>query len=149
MLSKGYNMPEDIDLALLIALIGAHQSQKIEGRTRIQKLVCILKTRDKLPFTFDFKPYFYGPYSDELSEDINTLIGMKLLEETITPIGFGSYRYDYSFTKNAQRLFSKLETASPEIVRKLRDKIKLLENMKTPDLVKLAKESSGIESVSS
>jgi uncharacterized protein YwgA len=140
-------MSENIDLALIIAVFGAHKTKKIEGRTRIQKISCILKYQDKIPFTFNYKPYYYGPYSDELSEDINTLIGMKLLEENITYTGNGSYRYDYTLTNNASKLLKKLEKSNPIIMGKINKKIQTLEDMRTSNLVCLAKEVSGIQSI--
>jgi uncharacterized protein YwgA len=135
------------DLALILGLFGSHSSKRIEGRTRIQKLSCILKYRYDIPFKFIFKPYFYGPYSDELSEDINTLIGMKLIDESISYVGNGYYRYDYMLTKKAEQIVKELEHKLPNIMEKIDEQVKSLEQMNTPELVKLAKETSGIQSI--
>lgn len=141
-------MPEDIDLALLICMFGVHSDGKIEGRTRIQKMVCILKFKENLPFTFNFKPYYYGPYSDELSETINTLVGMKLLKEIIAPTRYYSYRYDYELTEQAKQLFSKIQQKNEDLITYLSEKVGELEHLSTPDLVGYAKRISGIESIS-
>ena len=142
-------MPEDINLALLIAVFGVHRGGKIEGRTRIQKLICLLQYQSKLPFSFKFKPYYYGPYSDELSEANNLLVGLKLLEETILPTHFYSFRYDYKLTEQGELLFSKIKQRSERLITTLEEEIGVFEDMSTPDLVKLAKQITGIESISS
>jgi len=142
-------MPENIDLALLIAIFGVHRGGRIEGRTRIQKLVCLLQNQSKFPFTFKFKPYYYGPYSDDLSDTINFLVGMKLIEETIVPTRFYSFRYDYQLTEKGKLVFSKVQQRSERIINTLIDEIKALEETSTTDLVKLAKKITGIESISS
>ena len=64
-------MVKKLDLTLLISVFGVIPERKIQGRTRIQKLICLLKFKDKLPFSFKFKSLF-GPYSNDLSESINT-----------------------------------------------------------------------------
>lgn len=141
-------MPKVTDIVLLISLFGSHEGNRIEGRTRIQKEVCLLKYKSKLPFTFDFIPYFFGPYSEELSETLNTLVGVKLLKETIIPVGFNSFRYDYELTKQGKDLFNKLLKDSKEVANSVIKEAEGFEALETRDLVSLAKRISGIESVS-
>jgi len=141
-------LPENIDIILLISVFGAHEGGKIEGRTRIQKEICLLKYRSKLPFTFDFKPYYYGPYSEDLSDTLNTLVGVKLLKETIIPVSFNSFRYDYTLTERGKQLFDRFREDIKEIINSISKEVKELEILDTPNLVSLAKKISGIESVS-
>jgi len=141
-------MPENVDLALLIAVFGVNRNGKIAGRTRIQKIVCLLQYQAKIPFSFNFKPYYYGPYSDELSEAINTLVGMKLLEEKIIPTRFFSFRYDYELTPKGKQLFCKIKERLEKSINKLETEVETYDNVKTPDLVKFAKEITGIDSIS-
>jgi len=135
------------DIALLIAVFGAHKNNKITGRTRIQKEICVLKYKSKIPFTFEYKSYFYGPYSEELSETINTLVGVKLLKETVTATGYNSYRYDYFLTEKGKELFQKLNHDANGLINKLQKQIKTLDQLDTPDLVSYAKAVSGLDSI--
>jgi uncharacterized protein YwgA len=135
------------DIPLLIAVFGLHQNKTIAGRTRIQKEVCLLKFKSQLPFTFEYKSYFYGPYSEELSDTINTLVGVKLLEETVTSIGYNSYRYNYSLTKQGEELFTKISQEDGELIGKISAEIKAFEAMPTPELVATAKSASGLKSI--
>ena len=136
----------DTDVALLIAVFGSHSDGKIEGRTRIQKEICLLKFQSKIPFRFNYKSYYYGPYSEDLSETINTLVGVKLLKETIVSVGYNSYRYDYSLTEQGKKLSDKLFETNGSFFTKLQREIKKLEIIDTPELVLLAKAKSGMES---
>jgi len=137
----------DTDVALLIAVFGSHTDGKIEGRTRIQKEICLLKFQSKIPFNFHYKSYFYGPYSEDLSETINTLVGVKLLKEAMIHVGYNSYRYDYSLTEQGQKLFDKLSETNNPLIPKIRKQIKKIEKIDTPQLVSLAKTESGMESI--
>lgn len=139
-------MSDKSDIALLITVFGLHKDKKIEGRTRIQKEVCLLKFKSKIPFTFNYKSYYYGPYSEELSETINTLVGVKLLKEIITSVGYNSYRYDYSLTKQGEELFKRICPKSNSL-RQLRQEVKAFESIETPSLVSLAKAVSGLDSI--
>lgn len=140
-------MPVNRDIPLLIAVFGLHQNKTIAGRTRIQKEVCLLKFKAQLPFTFEYKSYFYGPYSEELSDTINTLVGVKLLEETVTATGYNSYRYDYALTKQGEELFTKISQEDSELLDKISAEIKTFEEMSTPELVATAKSASGLKSI--
>lgn len=140
-------MSDKSDIALLIAVFGLHKDKKIEGRTRIQKEICLLKFKSRIPFTFDYKSYYYGPYSEELSQTINTLVGVKLLKETITSVGYYSYRYDYLLTRQGEELFKRICRKSNRLVKQLRKEVGALEIMGTPILVAHAKAVSGLDSI--
>jgi uncharacterized protein YwgA len=47
---------------------------KIEGRTRLQKIVFLGQMELGLPKFFEFDKYYYGPYSWELTETLEDLI---------------------------------------------------------------------------
>jgi uncharacterized protein YwgA len=140
---------ESIDIALLLAVIGFHRAG-LRGRTRIQKEMCVLKYRDQVPINYPFKPYFYGPYSAELSESIDTLVAMGLVQQSTTSVGYDARRYDYALTEEGEALFSsvqqKLAQQNPQLLAVLPQKVQELEEMATSDLVSLAKECSGIRS---
>jgi uncharacterized protein YwgA len=138
------------DLALLVLTVGSHSGRKIKGRTRIQKTVCVLKFNKQVPFNFDFKSYFYGPYSEDLTEAINGLVGMKILKETIVPVGY-SYRYEYELTDQGNNLLgkvrSKLLSTNRNAVQTIAEEVPRLERMGSSDLVSLAKLVSNIPSL--
>lgn len=143
-------MVKSSDLALLVLTVGSHSERKIKGRTRIQKTVCVLKFNKHVSFNFDFKSYFYGPYSEDLTEAVNGLIGMKILKETIVPVGYG-YRYEYELTDQGINLLgkvrSKLLSSNRSVVETIEQEVPRLERMGSSDLVRLAKVVSNIPSL--
>ena len=114
------------DTVFLLSIFNSLGSNKIEGRTRLQKMVYILKEKEKIPFSFKYKPYFYGPYSEELYETIQDLVALNLLKEEIEPKGNGVYQYDYVLTEPgkqyAEKISKLLEKETPEIEEKIKKK---------------------------
>lgn len=147
------SLPQNTDLALLVSIFGAHPNNVIEGRTRIQKLVCVLKYRDHVSTDFKFKSHFYGPFSEELAESIDRLVGMKVLDERVVQVGYDSYRYDYELTPQGLKIFErikeKLDANDPSNFRKISEAINQLENLNTNDLIDLAKSVSHMHSTRS
>lgn len=142
-------MSQPNDISLLIAVIGSHAS-RVKGRTRLQKEVCILKYGENVPFGFGFESHHYGPYSAQLTGALDTLIAAGLVEQSIVELSFDKWRYDYGLTEKGKRLFESvreaLEKSNPNLVDKLADSVKKLEDMSIPSVVSLAKECSGIQS---
>ncbi len=54
---------------------------KIEGRTKLQKIVFLGQMELGLPKLFEFDKYHYGPYSWELTETIEDLISTGQIKE--------------------------------------------------------------------
>jgi uncharacterized protein len=102
---------------MLAALIYAHSEHTVEGRTRLQKTVRLLQ-RIGFPTDYTFSIYFYGPYSDGVASDVQSLKAIGYIEEK--PVDFGSDVTRYEFRSCENELEDEIEP--------FRDKIKLLEN---------------------
>lgn len=59
------------DLEKLLVLLSAFS--EIRGRTRFQKIIFLLKEKDNIDFDYDFIPYYYGPYCQDLQLEIDLL----------------------------------------------------------------------------
>jgi uncharacterized protein YwgA len=94
---------------LLVLLLSWSSNGKIEGRTRLEKLVYLLKHRGGVAFTYKFVPYHYGPYSRELVEDLDQLKEFGLVDETMNTDEYGVIRYDYSLTSEGTQLAKEIE----------------------------------------
>lgn len=144
-------LSEGFDLALLVSLFGSIEGHAIQGRTRIQKITCVLKFRDEIPFQFDFKSYYYGPFSDDLAESIDRLVGLKILSETSVQVGYDTFRYDYELTKAGFEIFEKvkrkLDSESPGLLHKISQSMSSVQDLSLNDLVDLAKEESHLKSI--
>jgi uncharacterized protein YwgA len=125
----------------------------IEGRTRLQKMAFLLKNKYGFPLNFDFKPYYYGPYSEELSDLVSLLRALGLAEEKTDYFGLGKIRYDYVLTEKGKEYFEKFSKASgkdtKQTIRKLRGCISELSLLSTPELISEAKSLMKIKSETS
>ncbi len=128
------------DIALLLALFRICDNS-VSGRKRLQKMVCILKFRYGIPFSFSFKPYFYGPYSEELSDLVETMKSVGILNEVTAPIAPGIVQYRYNLTAKGvtafQRSRSLIDKATLQMMER---KIGELNDLPTRELVILSKQ---------
>jgi uncharacterized protein YwgA len=125
------------DIHLLLLLFHLNNGA-ITGRKRIQKLVFLLKKQGDVAFSFDFKPYFYGPYSEELAETIHLLTGIGLLKERVSALESGFAQYSYNLTPEARRFIRKSKIYVP---RRFRSEVAKLSKMRTSELVSLSKKA--------
>ena len=59
------------------------------GKIRIQKLVYFLQYIFNVPLGYDYKMHYYGPYSDELNDDLIFMDLNKHVEVEADPSGYG------------------------------------------------------------
>jgi len=56
-------------------------ADKVECKTKVQKLMFLAEVEEKAPLTYNFERYHYGPFSFELSDDLNALKQTGFIEE--------------------------------------------------------------------
>jgi len=134
-------MAGDADLALLLSTIYLSKGQ-VKGRKRLQKTICILKHKFNIPFRFHFRPYFYGPYSEQLAEAMSVLEAVGMVKEVEEELPSGTIQYDYFLTpkgtKIAEEITSKvLKEGAP--LTSLKQAVTEISRLDTPELVSFAK----------
>ena len=78
----------------------ANGQEPVEGRTRFQKMLFVLKQENpKSKIQYFFFPYDYGPYSPTLQSDLDGLINQEYLLEEM----FGD-KYPYTITDKGNAL---------------------------------------------
>src|SRR3989442_622585 len=97
-------MRRDEDIALLLSTIYISPNGEIQGRKRLQKTVCILEHIYDIPFMFKFRPYFYGPYSEQLVEAMNFLEAVGLVKEVENYLPSGVIQYDSMLTEKGRKI---------------------------------------------
>lgn len=70
------------------------------GKTFIQKSIYILQEGLDEPLRYDYRLYFYGPYSQELANDIDTLSDLGLIDIEYSTSGYG---YQIKLTEYGKR----------------------------------------------
>lgn len=88
---------EDIIL-VIFSLVG-----RIVGRTKLQKLVYLLKREQNIDTELEFQTYLYGPFSRDLNNKVDGLINSDLLEVSETFTRSGDKCYEYSVSKNGMK----------------------------------------------
>jgi len=130
------------NILLLLASLFFY-GKPIEGRTRLQKIIFLLKNRYEIPFNFNFKPYYYGPYSEELSDLVSLLRAFNFAEEKIEYFGFGKVRYSYALTEKGEKYFAEFGRSSGkdtiELIGKLKKYVLQLNSLPTTELISEAK----------
>ncbi len=74
------------------------RSKKKVGKTFIQKAVYVLQNWLGWNSDYKFKLHYYGPYSSDLSDDLNVLNELGLIEMI-----FNGHSYDISITAEGER----------------------------------------------
>lgn len=94
-----------------LALAHARDKDRIDGRTRLQKMVFVVQqelkeagelSEDQL---YEFFPYDYGPFSKELAEDIDDMLDEGLLDEDPEKYNDeGDVKYYYDLESDGEEL---------------------------------------------
>jgi len=83
-------------LTFLFKTLDGTDESKIEGRTKLQKIVYLSSRPDNI-FNFRFVGYHYGPYSRDLQETISKMLAFNLISEEEEGLNHNT-RYNYQLT---------------------------------------------------
>lgn len=86
---------------------------EVTGRKKLQKIVFILKKLN-YPFREKYEFHFYGPYSEELTLQIEELSNLKLVEEIKEHRG-GYHQYRYHLTDNGEHFLNNFKFDIPNL----------------------------------
>ena len=114
------------ELALLLAsdIVTPEQPRFPLDRIRLQKAV-FLVTHSGHPdwsAVSDFRPYNWGPYSSQLTEDVRVLKrSSELIEEEFPGSQYGSYRTLPAGERRAAEVWARLSEAEQDYIRRVRE----------------------------
>jgi uncharacterized protein YwgA len=105
--------------AILVLASQCPQGQ-LAGRTRTQKLLYFL--RERLPIAASYTPYYYGPYSEEVTASLDSLVARGLLQEQVEPVDtegpFEGRLHRYMLTRDGREVLDSLRLEHrDEVVR--------------------------------
>ncbi|AWI13939.1 MULTISPECIES: YwgA family protein [Bacillaceae] len=86
-------------------------AKEVVGRKKLQKMIYIAK-RLSFPYQEKFDFHFYGPYSEELTLQVEELVNMGFLDEVKEKKG-GYFQYRYQLTKNGGEFLELFEQKLP------------------------------------
>ena len=101
----------------------------IRGRTKLQKTVYFLGIFCKNIDDLDYRPHFYGPYSDSVTDALNRLKSRGFVEESVASFGaigkrgFEIARHDFRLTVEGRKLAEEKIKRNPDAWRKVKSAV--------------------------
>ncbi len=137
---------EKMDIASEERILFIIHDNVIHGSTRFQKYGFLLhkqcqseldklkKAYPNLDFYEDWKPHFYGPYSEQLKSDIEKCVAAKILRKDNAGEGM---KYDlYGLTLIGRKKWREILNNTPYEIIKINNKIRGLQMTKTVDVLR-------------
>lgn len=107
-------------------ILDENNQHKIDGRTRLQKLVFLAQKEasSELPSEYTFIPYDYGPFSANLLHEIEDLDEKGYVQENKVP-GVNGMKYQYKLTEEGAEYvdehFEELDDSDAEAISETAD----------------------------
>jgi len=126
-MAKNNEINQETDLAFLLF----HHADEVEGTTKLQKLFFLLEQESAFNEVYDdveieFEPYKYGPFSEQIYDELEMLILWDVIEEEEMDTDVDSIRDESDKSSHANKRFTlteKGEKVASEVNRSLDDDI--------------------------
>lgn len=108
--SEGGNINIQERMKVPLAILKANGG-KLNGKTKLQKLVFLAEMEKGLENKYKFEKYNYGPYSFELTDDLDALKQFGLIEvivENFSTDDFQGKIHKYKLTKKGEKALNNL-----------------------------------------
>jgi len=137
---EGGGIPRNNNIKLLLLVI--KYLGNVKGRTRLQKILYLLKEQFGFEIAYKFMPYYYGPYASELQNDIDILARLGLVDVTVNFLDDGRFYYEHRLTDQGKKIAEDFEkTLQEEQIRQLKKALAKLKRYDLEHLVQKAKET--------
>ena len=113
---------------IILAIVGYSPSQRVEGRTRLQKLAYFSNILLKLDIPY--QPGYYGPYSEVVAKATDSLVALGFLveeEERYSPgpsSVFEPRKYIYTLTSEGNEVFDSIRAEDERFFEGLNNSLK-------------------------
>lgn len=133
----GLNLPRRLKFVLLFL----KEAKKVSGKTKFQKMIFLLNKEKNVLTEHEFKIYTYGPYSTDLSADLDALNQFELIDvekkvfDTLNSEYIGK-QYEYSLTNNGKELIDQcIKEFSPDEIKKIKEIVTKWNNKELPNII--------------
>ncbi len=130
---------------IVVPLLLASTLRAVQGRTRFQKLVFLIQKKanaKKIPVSnYQFELYHYGPFSAELSTQLDRLVATGYLAMVPESTPGGYTRYSYRVTESGRAIMDTLrerKLVDAELQKTIALVSQRYGNMPLPRLVRIA-----------
>jgi uncharacterized protein len=100
--------PRSLRTSELILLIVEANGGRIDGKTTIQKLTYFSKLKLPLKDSPAFRPHYYGPYSATVDFELDKLVALGFLEQSMRPTINRRMMYCYKLTRSGKSIVQAL-----------------------------------------
>ena len=117
---------------------------RIEGRTKLQKLVYFAGVLTEMHEDLGYRAHYYGPYSSKVTQAIDELRGLGFLEQhkagagQMDPRGFEFARYDYALTADGMKIAEEKSRLRGNAWEMIREAFSRIETADSSDYLKLS-----------
>ena len=117
--------------------------EKVQGRTKLQKLIYFLGIITESSQELGYRAHFYGPYSAEVASAVDDLRSMGFLDHSVTSFGadragFETARYDYSLNEQGTLIARQKMKSDSLLWKRISAGVEILKNAGDIDYVKLS-----------
>ncbi|RLF54040.1 hypothetical protein DRN98_07405 [Methanosarcinales archaeon] len=116
---------------VVMLVLYASDRKMVAGRTLLQKTIYFLNEKNNLGI--EFVPYYYGPYSAEIADAVESLKASGIVKEVVeefpvfnTSVGFEPRRYIYQLTEIGEKIAENVKNKYPEEAERIRDQLSFM-----------------------
>jgi len=122
------------EIVILTLKYLSNEEGEVEGRTLLQKTIYFLN--EKLNLKIPFIPYYYGPYSEKVSDALQLLISVGMIEEKVDTYSqemrwlstFEPRLYKYIFTDFGLKFADRVEKEHKDEAETIKQTIQEIKN---------------------
>jgi uncharacterized protein YwgA len=134
------NMEISLPKKLKFVLFFLNEAKEVKGKTKFQKMFFLLNEEEKISTGHSFVKYTYGPYSSELSNDLDALKQLELIqvEQSMfeTNSNFVGKQFEYKLTTSGEQLINQqLTDFTGEEKQKVKKIILEWNNKELPEII--------------
>lgn len=117
---------------------------KVEGKTKLQKLIYFIGVRLGMEQQLGYRPHYYGPFSAEVSEAMDLLCARGFVAVSLAGAGalddrgFELVRSDYTLTPDGRTVAVTKAASNKALSERIREAVAKLEGLKGRDYMDLS-----------
>jgi hypothetical protein len=119
---------------VVMLVLHARDREMIAGRTLLQKTIYFLNEKNELGI--EFVPYYYGPYSAEIADAVESLKASGIVKEVVeefppsnTSVGFERRRYTYQLASIGNKIAENLKEKYPQEVKDIENTLSSMKEL--------------------
>lgn len=132
-----------MDARDFVALTLLASNGRVQGKTKLQKLVYFVGILTGSLEELGYRPHFYGPYSDDVAYAVTQLKAIGALDQHVSDWGYSKSgfevrRYDFTLNESGTCYTNGVSQRYPEVWSKIKNAIDVLSQLGDRDYMSLS-----------